>query len=228
MNTRTYDISDFTKIRAGGAVKVEVIRATAFKVSVVADDFEYIRVDKLGDTLVLGRKGIDWFLPFHGQPEFRVEMPVLYELKMSGATEGRATGFKSDRQMVVDISGASHFDFNDITADSLNVHVSGASHLKGYAQSGKKAEINITGASHIELRGAAIEMDLEVNGASHANLSGFQVQNARVRLSGASHSTVNINGKLDTHVNGASNLSWLGTAVMGEMDISGASSIQRR
>jgi hypothetical protein len=227
MNTRTFDIKDFTKIRASGAVKVEIVQAAAYKVSVYADDFEYIRADKLDDTMVVGRRGFDWFLPFHGQPEFRIEMPSLSELRISGATHGQATGFQSDKPLSVDISGASHFDLEDIVAGPLEVQISGASHLKGKIQSGK-ATLNISGASHIELKGATVEMVMEANRASHANLSGFQVQNASVLLSGASHGTININGKLDTHLNGASNLSWLGTAVMGEMEISGASSIQRR
>ena len=155
-------------------------------------------------------------------------MPAIDGLRISGATRGRATGIQSDRQLTVDISEASHVDLEDITTGFLDLQLSGASHLKGKIQAGTKAELEVTGASHIELKGAAIDMVLGVNGASHADLSGFQVQNARVSLSGASHGTVNINGKLDTHLNGASNLSWLGTAVMGEMEINGASSIQRR
>jgi|WetSurMetagenome_2_1015567.scaffolds.fasta_scaffold29946_4 hypothetical protein len=227
MNTKTYDIKDFTKIRASGAVKVEIIQAAAYKVSVYADDFEYIRMDKLDDTLVIGRRGFDWFLPFHGQPEFRIEMPSLSELRISGATQGRAAGFQSDKPFSIDISGASHFDLEDVVTGTMELQISGASHVKGKIQSGK-ATLNISGASHTELKGASVEMALEANGASHANLSGFQVQNASVLLSGASHGTININGRLDTHLNGASNLSWLGTAVMGEMEISGASSIQRQ
>jgi len=228
MNNRIFDISDFTRVRAGGAVRVEIIHAESYKVSVMADDFDYIRVEKQGDTLILGRRGIDWLLPFHSQPEFRVEMPDLQEIRLSGATHGQATGFQSKQSLSLDISGASHFEVNNYIAADLNLKLSGASHLQGNIQCGSKAELDISGASHLELTGAAIDMVLDVTGASHTDLDRFQVQNASVRLSGASHGTVNINGKLDTHLNGASNLHWLGSPVMGEMEITGASSIQHR
>jgi hypothetical protein len=226
MNTKIYDLKDFSKIRAGGAIKVEIKQADDFKIKVYADDFDYIRVEKLDDTLVLGRKGFDWFFPFHGNPEFYIEIPRLDDLKISGASRGLIKGFKSEKQLFLDISGASHFEAEDIITGSLNLQLSGASHLKAKIQAGTKAELYISGASHLDLKGAAIDMAMEANGASQANLAGFQVQNAHVMLSGASRGTININGKLDTHINGASNLSWSGTAVMGEMEITGASSIQ--
>ena len=225
MTTNTFNISDFTRVQAGGAVRVDITRGTGFKVKALADDFSYIYVEKIGDRLVLGRRGFDWLLPFHLQPEFYIEMPDLQEVKMSGATRGQAAGFQMQRSLNVAISGASHFDLNDMTVSDLNIDISGASHLKGNIQCTGKAELDISGASHIDLTGTAKDLVLHAVGACQADLSSFTVQNAGVGLSGASHAMVNLNGRLDTRLYGASNLRWLGSPIMGEMEIAGASSI---
>jgi len=227
MSINTFNISDFTGIQAGGAVRVDIIRGDRFVVKAAADDFEYIRIEKVGDRLVLGRRGFDWLLPFHLQPEFYIEMPDIKEIKISGATRGQVAGFKTQQLLRININGASHFDLNDMAAADLRLDISGASHLKGNIHCTGKAELGISGSSHVDLTGMAKELILDVDGASHADLNGFHVQNAGIGLSGASHAAVNLDGRLDTHLNGASNLRWCGTPVMGEMDIKGASSIQR-
>ena len=59
-------------------------------------------------------------------------------------------------------------------------------------------------------------------------LASFQVGNADVKLKGASHSTVNMDGQLDANLSGASKLYWLGKPVMGDVKTAGASTVSRK
>ena len=54
------------------------------------------------------------------------------------------------------------------------------------------------------------------------------VNNADVRLSGATSGTVNLNGRLDADLSGASKLSYLGEPTMGNINTSGASTLSKK
>jgi hypothetical protein len=59
-------------------------------------------------------------------------------------------------------------------------------------------------------------------------LAGFTVNNADVSLSGASNGTVNLSGKLDANLSGASKLEYIGEPTMGAINTSGASTISKK
>ena len=56
---------------------------------------------------------------------------------------------------------------------------------------------------------------------------GFSVNNTYIDFSGASRASLNINGRLDVSLSGASSVEYTGNPTLGEMDISGASSIKQ-
>ncbi|MDD5190948.1 MAG: protease inhibitor I42 family protein, partial [Dehalococcoidales bacterium] len=61
MATKQYSYDGFKKIEVSAAFEVEIVRGDVYAVSITADDFPHIRVEKAGDTLQLGRQGIEWF-----------------------------------------------------------------------------------------------------------------------------------------------------------------------
>jgi len=71
-------------------------------------------------------------------------------------------------------------------------------------------------------------MTADVSGASRFNLGGFMVNNADVTFSGASNGTVNLSGKLDANLSGASKLSYIGEPTMGNVNTSGASTLSKK
>ncbi|MFC1965289.1 GIN domain-containing protein, partial [Chloroflexota bacterium] len=73
--------------------------------------------------------------------------------------------------------------------------------------------------------GSANNIIANVSGASRFNLGGFIVNNANVTFSGASKGTVNLNGRLDANLSGASKLSYVGEPTMGTIKTSGGSSL---
>jgi len=69
---------------------------------------------------------------------------------------------------------------------------------------------------------------LEFSDASNLDLTSFQVNDADVNLSGASHVTVNPTGRLDVDASGASNLQYLGEPTLGNINTSGGSNVNRK
>ncbi len=228
MTTREFNLTDFNKVEVGGAFQVEISQSDTFNVSVTADDFPHIRVEKSGDTLIIRRQGIEWFAPFHAQPRAKVTLPKLVELTVSGASKGTFSNFQSTDDLAVTVSGASHVEAVNIAAGYTTVEVSGAATLTGNIKSNNDSRFEISGASHVELTGGANNLKAKVSGASRVDLGQFPVQNADVEVSGASNGTINLNGKLDANVSGASNLYWSGTPIMGDIQTSGASNLRRK
>ncbi|MDH4291505.1 MAG: DUF2807 domain-containing protein, partial [Dehalococcoidia bacterium] len=89
-------------------------------------------------------------------------------------------------------------------------------------------EFDINGASTIQLEGSANDMDAIVSGASRFNLDDFIVNNADVNFSGASSGTVNLNGRLDADLSGASRLAYIGEPTMGDINTSDASTLSKK
>ena len=59
-------------------------------------------------------------------------------------------------------------------------------------------------------------------------LAAFPVNNTDVKLSGASTGTVNLSGKLDADLSGASKLNYSGEPTVGAINISGGSTLSKK
>ena len=207
LETEEYPFADFTEVEIGSAFDFEIDQASSYSVSITADDniIDHVQVSQVGQTLKIG---FGLLRPIGGVTlRASVTMPQLSGLTASGATRGTVSGFSS--------------------TEDLNVAVSGASRVTGDITAGN-VQFGISGASTIQLEGSADNMDATASGASHLNLDDFVVNNADVNLSGASSGTVNLDGRLDANLSGASNLWYIGEPTMGDIDTSGASAVRRK
>jgi hypothetical protein len=208
LETEEYPFTDFTEVEIGSAFDFEIDQSSSYSISITADDniMEYIQVSQVGQTLKIGLR---LFHPIGGHVTLRasVAMPQLRGLTASGATRGTISGFSS--------------------TEDLDIGVSGASRVTGDINAGN-VQFGISGASTIQLEGSADNMDATASGASHLNLDDFVVINADVNLSGASSGTVNLDGRLDANLSGASNLWYIGEPAMGDIDTSGASAVRKK
>jgi hypothetical protein len=168
---------------------------------------EYLEVVKQGNTLKIGLEPGRVFSVRKATLEAEVTMPELAALQMSGASHVTITGFTSTK--------------------AFDVNLSGASDLSGDIEAGD-ATFDASGASRVTLNGSARNATVEGSGASQIDLSDFAVADAKVKLSGASTATVNPSGTLDVDASGASDVYYLGSPTLGNIDTSGASSIQRK
>ena len=225
--TEEMDFSDFTKVEVGGAFEVEIVQSERFSVSITADDnlFDYIQVSKHGSTLKIGVKPAVIFHSATHRAE--ITMPELIDLELSGATQGTVTGFESVEDMDIEVSGASLLELEGIMAGDMTFDISGASQVTGEVDA-DDIEFDISGASTIRLQGMAVDVELDLSGASNAELEDFPVNDTDVNFSGASRGTVNVDGKLDIDLSGASKLTYTGNPTIGDVDISGASTMKSK
>jgi hypothetical protein len=207
LTTEEYAFTNFTKVEISSAFDFEIKQSSSYKISVTVPDclIDYVRVSKDGQTLTIR---LD-MIPLLGPVTLRasVTLPQLNGLTVSGASDGTVSDFSS--------------------TEDLNITVSGASRVTGDITAGN-VEFDISGASTIQLEGSANDMVASVSGASHFNLDDFTVNNADVNFSGASTGTVNLNGRLDANLSGASKLWYIGEPTMGDINTSGASTLSKK
>jgi hypothetical protein len=226
--TREEDYRDFTSVNVDSAFEVEITPSDSYSIVITADNtiMEYIQVRKSGATLIIS-------LPPNIliQDEIlkaEITMPVLYTVRFSGATNGRATGFNSTNQLTITLSEASSL-YSDIGAGHVDINIDGASHLTGRITTSSDARFRIAGASTVELTGEARNLQVtECSGASSLQLSNFPVTNTNIRLSGASSATIRLDGRLDANLSGASHLTYIGDPTMGNIVTSGGSDISKQ
>jgi hypothetical protein len=207
--TREEPIAAFDRVDVSHEFHVDISQGDTFSVIVRVDDnvVEYLEVVKQGNTLKIGVEPGRALSVSGATMEAEVTMPELAGLELSGASHAAITGFKSTK--------------------ALDVNLSGASDLSGDIEAGD-ATFDASGASRVTLNGSARNVTVEGSGASHIDLSDFAVADAGVKLSGASTATVNPSGTLDVDASGASHVYYLGNPRMGNFEMSGASSVERK
>ena len=208
-----YDFSGFTAVEARNAMKVDVRRGDNFNVAVEADEqiVDEVKVSLSGETLTAkfearwGHLGL--LFKQVSSPKLTVTMPELKSIELATGTRGEISGFTGIEIFQATLAGASKL-IGDVCC--------------------KRLKLEAGAASHFELSGSAETLEVELSGASNANLEKLTAGDAKVKLGGASTLTVNLTGKLDAEVTGASSLRWLGSPALGDVKITGASSFSRK
>jgi len=154
-------------------------------------------------------------------------MPDISRLDLSGATEGIINDFTCSNNITLTVSGASKLTLSDLSAGDVQIEVSGASSITGNLTAGD-VDFEVSGASNLNLAGSGQALKAGVSGASKMSLDDFTTDNADIDVSGVSTGVVNTGGTLDANVSGASTLYYIGSPLMGDIDISGASRIQKK
>lgn len=226
------DLTDFTYVEVEGTFEVEITQSDSFSITISADSsfFDYVAVTKAGETLRIYLNPRHTFTDFTLQArtlKAKITMPNLYGLELSGASKATVSGFKSSHDFSLDISGASSLAMDDITVGDVELAISGASQITGSINASDTI-FEISGATKVDLEGSANNIILNASGASKVNLADFLLRNAKVRLSGATEATLNVSGRLDSVLSDASRLYFRGNPTMGNISVSGASTIKHR
>ena len=239
------DFTDFTKVDLATAFAGTVARDDNFSVVIRIDDNleQYLNVKADGDILKIY---LDSDYRYKDATiEADITLPLLNGLSLSGASRVDISGFKSENDFDLNVSGASKV-YGNILAGNMDIGLSGASKLT-LEGSGDEIDIDVSGASHadmgdfmvagdvdidlsgaskLSLKGNGENLNAQVTGASDANLEDFIVQNVDIHLSGASDATINLTGTLNANLSGASKLRYYGNPVIGDIETSGSSSIK--
>ena len=220
--SQLYNHTDFTEIEIGSAFEVEVVPLDTFTVSISAQEnlFDYVEVSQSGQVLKIGMKPLTFT---NADLKAVITLPALSRLRLSGASQGTAKGFRSTGDFKLELSGASNLDI-DIEAGTAAIQLSGASELTGRLISAG-AEMELSGASQATLNGSAGSLTLQASGSSDADLSSYPLQNAVIDLSGASTADITVSGTLDAELSGASTLNYTGSPALGNTRITGDSNL---
>jgi hypothetical protein len=225
--TRPYDFTGFTGIEIGDAFELEVTRADTYSVAITAREglFDRINVSRQGETLKIDLEDF-FFFHFNQSGKAVITMPELRRLELSGAAEADVSGFASNQDSDVQLSGASRLDL-DMTTGEFSAALSGASQLAGQLTA-TATDIDLSGASRVVLVGSGGDIRLDGSGASEADLADFPVIDASIELSGASQVSLDVSGRLDVDLSGASEVNYSGNPTLGDTDISAGSELRRR
>ena len=232
LETRQYDFDDFIKVDVGSAFSYEIRKGDDWSISIIAGSnlFKYISVTESRQELDvdISIPGVSfWTNGSHSRPKAIITMPELAGLDSSGATDGTVTGFRSDGELAISMSGASKVDLVDIAAVTATMDMSGASQVTGNIQA-DSIEIEVSSASQIRLEGSADYLTVEAGGASKLDLLDFIAQYADITLRNASKGTFNLVKTLDARVSAASTLEYTGEPVIGILEVTGASTFRKK
>jgi hypothetical protein len=208
MATKEMDYKKFTKVEISNTFDFTITRADVFSVKLDTDEgfMKNIDVDQVGDKLMIDHSHhIAWMFRLT-RPKVKITMPVIKELRLTGAVGGEVSGFKSKEDFSLEMEGASRVRI-DLQAGNTDFH--------------------LRGACTIEAKGAAESLIIDVNGACNLNMKDFAVKNAAVRLNGASTCTLNVNGRLDARLGGVSNLYLIGDPTIGDIRTTGMAKLSK-
>ena len=238
---KTYDFKDFTNVEISNAYQYEITQSDNYSVVVSTPEslVDHLDIHISGNTLYIGMK----FVLFSSSNlKITITMPQLINLSVTGACNGTATGFDSNSNLEIYLSGASRLDANfkagitkldiygdsritgNLTAADTEIILSGASDLNMTMQTGNTV---ITASGSSDIRGSLQAADCQFNlsGASTCNISGAAGKTI-IAASGASDfiSSGFTVQTADVKLTGASDASIRVNGTM-NVDISGASTL---
>lgn len=128
----------------------------------------------------------------------------------------------------IDASGACDIVVaGTLTAAALNIQMSGACDFAGMVKV-NTLSISLSGASDVRISGTAKTVDIISSGASDVKGYDLVTDVCNANASGASDINITVNSQLNALASGASNVYFKGTALIKEMNSSGASNIARK
>lgn len=162
LKSETRNLSGFKKIKAAGAISLNVTVQKDFAVAVETDDnlMQHITTEVSGETLSISPK--DSINP-SSMIKVTVSMPALTDMDISGASTAAVTDMKGG-DLDLNASGASKITVGG-EVGTLDADASGASSINAENLKAENAKANSSGASTVTVN-AASEADLQASGAS--------------------------------------------------------------
>lgn len=179
---KNYAFQDFTDVEISNAFQYDIKQSDTYSVVVSVHENQIDRLDihQSGNTLFVGMK----FVPF-STPDTRiaVTLPQLNKLIVNGDCEGNATGFTSNSDLAINLSGASRLAA-DFQAGTTKLDVSGDSRITGDLTSAD-TQIILSGASRFDMTLKTGKTEIDASGDSEVRGS-LHALDCGITLSGAS------------------------------------------
>ena len=213
---KSYEIDDFTGIKATNAFEVIVEHAQEFKVEIeISEEFlPFLLVKNRGGILELNFTR----LPFRLKQMNRnkvvravIAMPELTYIELSGASKLSSNDQFTDpmNRFSIDLKGGSEITNLNVKTPELDIKLAGASKaLMSVRCSDISAELS--GASRLEISGESTDLNIKAAGASRVRASELDAEDVEVVAKGASSVDVRVNSVLTVELSGASKCRYYG------------------
>ncbi|MBN2238474.1 MAG: DUF2807 domain-containing protein [Dehalococcoidales bacterium] len=207
LETNTYDYTGFTTIEAANGFEVTIEQAASYNVEITTDDNikEDLDISLTGNTLEIGLKGSPSLV--NATLKAEITMPEISGINLSEGSEAAITGFDSDNDFSVTLSEGSELRGNIRTGD---------------------IGFGISGGSFARLTGSGKNLMARSSSGSEIILDNFPVTDADINIDGGGTAELNLSGRLDTVLTGGSELIYSGDPEMGNVNVSGGSSLTKR
>ena len=115
----------------------------------------------------------------------------------------------------------------EIQVPSLKINLSGASDFKGTVNI-QNLNLDLSGASDVKIAGKASTVNIESSGASDVKGHELITETCNATASGACDIDITVNKEINAHASGASSIYYSGTASLGNVQKSGASTVGKK
>lgn len=201
---KEFELQNFNRIELGDAFQIEIMKADEFMVIAKGEDSDLndliLRVE---DHSLTGqyREGSR----SHKRTLIQVYLPELTEVEVHAASTTKISGFDSEEDLSLKISGASETYFTG---------------------SVKNLEVTLDGASLLSLNGESEDFSADVFGASEMNARSFIANTAQVKVHSHSHANLSVLSSLSGELHSGSSLIYYGSPAQVEVNVETGSSLQ--
>ena len=204
--TRKVEAANFTNIRVSHGFEVDVKQAGEYQVAIEADKAlePYLEVSEEGNTLKIGLDPEHSYQTGNMTMKISISTPSLSGIELSGTNRANLSGIETDQAFEAKLSGNSQVR-GDIVAAT--------------------ATFNVSGNGAVILTGGANKLTISSSGNSNLDLRGFVVIDAEAAMSGSCQAWVYVRGRLDVRASGDSRVVYAGDPTLGQISLSGSSTI---
>ena len=184
--TRSYAVTDFSKIDLTGSDEVEVRAGKAFSVRAEGkpEDLDTLRIAREDETLAIGRKrSFRW--GHGGKVTVYVTLPRLTEASITGSGT-----------MAVD----------RVTGDAFKAAVAGSGDLNIAALDTDRADLSIAGTGNIRAGGMVKTLSVVIAGTGSLDAAGLRVTDAAVEVAGTGDVRAAVSGTASVKLTGTGNV----------------------
>lgn len=194
-NTRTYQVADFTGVALRGSDDVDVRVGSAFSVRAEGDPevLEYLKIEKDGDTLKIGRRNRSGFNWGDRSAKIYVTMPRITAGSVAGSGDmaiDRAEGARFS----VDSAGSGSIKVATLAADAVEMNIAGSGGIAAGGGSAKSVKASIAGSGDIDapkLKASSADISIAGSGGVKLDVNG----DAKVSIVGSGDVDVGPNAK---------------------------------
>lgn len=222
---RDYPVDGFVAVAVSSDGRVRIVPGEyGVSVSGETNVLPTVQVERRGDTLFVGR-AVDWVDGVRPTVtiEYRVSMPVLERLQVSGPGTVAVLGMRSNKGLALDVAGGGQVDLVDVAAAEVELRARAASVVSATGLSAPLVRCVIAGSSRVALDGEAETLLLEASGSALYRGSHLRATYVQAELNAASQALVWAHERLETQVGGRGRLRYRGDPVVDGKVVRGGS-----